>query len=157
MLARQPVGCLRQSGQLEIDCLESPLDGGEAIKLSEKYRMPVFSPDSQFIACRYNVVSGTRDGAIFSVQGGAPWRHFPVPVQDWQRLQWLPNGHELSYVKNENGYSNIWSYDLNTGAKKQLTNFNSDLIYAYAWSPDYKQVACQRGTAISDVIMISER
>ena len=134
-----------------------PLEGGEPIKISEKYRMPVFSPDSQFIACRYNLVSGTRDVAIFSIQGGPPLRHFTIPVQEWQRVQWLPSGHELSYVKNTYGYSNIWSYDLNTGLEKQLTNFNSDQIYAYAWSPDYKQVACQRGTGISDVIMISER
>ena len=29
-----------------------PMQGGEAVKLSEGYRMPVFSPDSQLIACR---------------------------------------------------------------------------------------------------------
>jgi Tol biopolymer transport system component len=83
-------------------------------------------------------------------------RHFAVPVQEWQRLQWLSK-RELSYINDVDGYSNIWSYDLDTGASKQLTNFNSDRIYAYAWSPDYKQVACQRGTNVSDVTMISER
>jgi eukaryotic-like serine/threonine-protein kinase len=133
-----------------------PLNGGKSVKVSEKYRMPVFSPDSQMIACRYNSETGTRDVAIFSIQGGEPLRRFTIPIQEWQRVQWL-NGHELSYVKNVDGYSNIWSYDLNTGARKQLTHFNSDQIYAYAWSPDYKQVACQRGTNISDVTMISER
>ena len=118
--------------------------------------MPVFSPVSQMIACRYNLDTGTRDGAIFSAQGGRPLRHFKIPIQEWQRVQWLPN-NELSYVENVNGYSNIWSYNLNTGTSKQLTHFDSDQIYAYAWSPDYKQMACQRGTNISDVTMISER
>ena len=134
-----------------------PLQGGDPIEVSEKYRMPVFSPDSQLIACRYNLESGTRDAAIFSAQGGQLLRNFEIPIQEWQRIQWLPNGHELSYVKNVDGYSNIWSYDLDTRTAKQLTNFNSDQIYAYAWSPDYKQVVCQRGTNISNVTMISER
>ena len=134
-----------------------PMNGGNPIKVSEKCRMAVFSSDSQWIACRYDLDSGTRDVAIFPAQGGGPVRHFTVPIQDWQRIQWLPNQHELSYVKNDDGYSNIWSYDLENKTTKQLTNFNSDQIYAYAWSPDYKQVACQRGTKLSDVTMISER
>ena len=134
-----------------------PLEGGDPVKVGEKYRMPVFSPDNQFIACRYNLQSGTRDLNIFSAQDGRPLRHIPIPVQEWQGIQWLANSRELSFVKNENGYSNIWSYNLDTGATKQLTNFNSDQIYAYAWSPDYKQIASQRGTWISNVTMVSER
>jgi Tol biopolymer transport system component len=134
-----------------------PANGGEAIKVADNYRMPVFSPDSQLIAGRYNRESGTNDVAIFTAQGGRPLRHFAVPSQEWQRVQWLPNGRELSFVKNVGGTANIWSYNLDTGESKQLTNFNSDLIYAYAWSPDYKQLACQRGTKQSVVTMISER
>jgi len=133
-----------------------PLAGGKPVKVGERYRMPVFSPDSQFLACRYNFQSGSRDIAIFPAQGGRPVNHFLVPIQEWQRVYWLGD-HELSYVKNVNGYSNVWSYDLNTGASKQLTNFNSDQIYAYAWSPDFKQIAVQRGTRTSDVTIINER
>jgi eukaryotic-like serine/threonine-protein kinase len=133
-----------------------PLQGGAPIKIGENYRMPVFSPNNQFIAGRYNLDSNTRDVAIFPAEGGQPLRSIEVPIQEWQRIQWLPT-NELSYVRNENGYSNIWTYDLATGMRKQITRFNSDRIYAYAWSPDYKQIACQRGTNISDVTMISER
>jgi eukaryotic-like serine/threonine-protein kinase len=132
------------------------INGGESLKVTENYRMPAFSPDNQFLACRYNLESGTHDVAIFSAQDGQPLNHFGVPNQEWQRVQWI-NNRELSYIANVNGVSNIWSYNLDTGTKKQLTNFNSDLIYAYAWSPDHKQVACQRGTNVSDVTMISER
>jgi serine/threonine protein kinase len=134
-----------------------PLQGGEAIKLSEGYRMPVFSPDSQLIACRYDEDSNTYDVAIFPAQGGEPLRHFKVPKQEWQSVRWYRDSRHLTFVRNDNGYSNIWSYDLDTGAEKQLTNFNSELIYAYAWSPDYKQVACQRGSKTSDVTIITEQ
>jgi Tol biopolymer transport system component len=142
----------------DVSVWKVPINGGDPIKVGEKYRMPVFSPDSQFIACRYNRESGTRGVAIFSAQGGQPLRHIEeVPTQDWQRVQYFPNGRELSYIQNVDGYSNIWSYNLDTRTSKRLTNFNSDLIYAYAWSPDYKQIACQRGRHIRDVTMISEQ
>jgi eukaryotic-like serine/threonine-protein kinase len=134
-----------------------PLAGGDPIMVGEKYRMPVFSPDNQSIAGRYNLESGSRDLAIFSAQGGPPLRHIEIPIQEWQRIQWLADGRAISYIENKDGYSNIWSYDLETGEKKQLTKFNSDQIYAYAWSPDYKHLACKRVTKISDVAMISER
>ena len=119
--------------------------------------MPVFSPDGQLIACRFDEDSDTYDVAIFPAQGGEPLQHFKVPKQEWQSVRWYRDSRHLTFVRNDNGYSNIWSYDLDTGAEKQLTHFNSDQIYAYAWSHDYKQVACQRGTKISDVTIISER
>lgn len=131
-----------------------PLGGGEPMKVGEGYRMPVFSPDNQFIAARYDQEAGTRDVAIFPAQGGQPLKYVKVPVQEWQSIKWLSN-HEVSYVKNVAGYSNIWTYDLETGAEKQITHFNSDQIYAYAWSPDYKQIACLRGTKVNNVTMIS--
>jgi len=134
-----------------------PLQGGERVKIGEKYRMPVFSPDNKLVACRYNEISNAEDVAIFPAHGGGALRYVKVPKQEAQVVRWLGEGRQLTYVKNINGYSNIWSYDLDTGVEKQLTNFNSDQIYAYAWSPDYKQVACQRGTKISDVTIISER
>jgi len=134
-----------------------PMQGGKPVKLSEGYRMPVFSPDSQLVACRYDEDSDTYDVAIFPAQSGRPLRQFKIPKQEWQSVRWLGDNRHVTFVRNVNGYSNIWSYNLDTGAEKQLTNFNTDQIYAYAWSPDYKQVACQRGTKISDVTIISER
>ena len=134
-----------------------PLAGGEPVLIGERYRMPVFSSDNRFIAARYDLDGGSHGVAIFSAEGGGRLWEFSIPVQDWQRVYWLPSSRELSYIKNVDGYSNIWSYDLYTGESKQLTDFNSDLIYAYAWSPDYKQIACQRGTLRSNVTTISEQ
>ena len=132
-----------------------PIDGGEAVKVGENYRMPVFSPDGQLIACRYDLVSGSRDIAIFPAQGGEPLEHFEVPHQDWQSVQFFENTSELSYVKNEHGYSNIWIYDRKTGTSKPITNFKNDQIYAYAWSPNYKRLALLRGTKTNNVVIIS--
>jgi serine/threonine protein kinase/dipeptidyl aminopeptidase/acylaminoacyl peptidase len=133
-----------------------PIEGGDPVRLTDKYRMPVFSPDNRFIACRYDLESGSQEIAIIPVRGGPPVKLVPIPVREWQRVQWSANGRALTFINTINGTSNIWSYDLNSGVSKQLTDFQGDQIFAYAWSPDYKQLACERGTRISNVAMISD-
>ena len=66
-----------------------PLHGGNSKKFIERYRMPTFSPNGQFVAARYDAESGTRDVTIFFVQDGQPLKQMPVPNFDWQRVQWL--------------------------------------------------------------------
>jgi serine/threonine protein kinase len=132
-----------------------PIDGGDPVQLTEKYaRMPMVSPDNQFIACRYYFETGSRGIAIIPVQGGPP-KLLPIPIMLFQRVQWNSTGHALYYVDAANGIGNIWSYDLDNSSQEQITDFKSDQIFAYAWSPDYKQLACERGTAISDVVILN--
>jgi Tol biopolymer transport system component len=132
-----------------------PLAGGEPVRVAERYRMPAFSPDGQMIATRFDRKSGTRDIAIFPAGGGAPLHRINVPVLEWQRIGWLDN-QTLTFIKNVGGISNIWSYDLASGTSKQLTNFNGDQIFAYAWSPDFRQLVSLRGLKTSDVTLIGE-
>jgi eukaryotic-like serine/threonine-protein kinase len=145
----------QQSG-FKTTVLKVPLEGGDPIRLTDEYaRMPVVSPDNQYLACRY-FVDKTRKGiAIISVQGGLPVKLLKtIPVKLFQRIQWISNGHALSYIKTTNGVSNIWSYNLDDGSENQLTNFETDQIFAYAWSPDNKKLAYERGSEINDVMII---
>jgi len=131
-----------------------PMYGGVPEQLSDKYsRMPVVSPDNQSFACRYYIREGERGIAIIPFQGHAPLRLLPIPIMDWQKVQWSSDGRALMYIDKARDVSNLWSYDLNTGAKKQITSFPAEEIFSYAWSPDYKQLACERGTATSDVMI----
>lgn len=132
------------------------LDGGAPVQITDKSaRMPVVSPDNQFIACRY-AEPGQVGIAILPIQGGAPVKLLPIPISlDWQRVDWINNGRALTYIDAVNGVSNIWSYDIASGSTKQLTDFKTDQIFAYAWSPDDKQLACLRGNEVRDVTMIS--
>ena len=139
---------------LKLSIWKVSIKGGDPIKIADGYRMPAFSPNGQFIAGRYDRESGSRDVAIFSADGGEPLRHMPIRNMEWQRVQWLDD-HTLSYIDSVNGASNIWSHDLDSSISKQLTHFDTDQIFAYAWSPDFKQVACQRVNNIGDVIIIS--
>jgi TolB protein len=136
-----------------------PIGGGNPVQVTDKYtRMPVVSPDGQFIACRYLVEGGSREIAIFRSDGGAPIERLPIPVMEWQQIQWMPDGRVLTYVDSTDGVSNIWGYDLAGRSKKQLTYFKTDdQIFAYSWSPDFKQLACLRGSELRDVIIINSQ
>jgi Tol biopolymer transport system component len=135
-----------------------PIEGGEPEQLTVDYaRMPVVSPDNRFIAVRSEAQAGRRVIAILPLQGAAPTRMVQIPIRDWQRVQWIADGHALYYVDVENGVSNIWSCDLGTGNLRKITDFKSDQIYAYAWSSDFRQLACERGSSVADVMLISIR
>ena len=131
-----------------------PLEGGQSVTVGERYRMPVFSPDSQLIVARAEYNLGDQDVAIFAAEGGAPMKRLAIPITEWQRVYWLDT-HTVSFILDVGGISNIWSYDIDTHAKNQLTNFNSDQIFAYAWSPDHKQLVAQRGAKLRNVAIIT--
>ena len=131
-----------------------PLEGGEPVKLINEYRMPVYSPDNTMFVARSPMNSGPGDVVLVPAKGGAPLKYLKdIPVIEWQRLYWLDT-HTLSFIKHEKGISNIWSYDINTDEMKQLTNFESDQIFSYAWSPDHRQLVCLRGVKLGNVTMI---
>jgi serine/threonine protein kinase/Tol biopolymer transport system component len=134
-----------------------PMDGGPPVQLSREYaRMPIVSPDGNFIACRYLAGDGkTREIAILPFAGGPPVKRVPIHIMDWQSVQWTKDGQALTYIALLNGAANIWRYDLASGATKQLTDFKTDLIFAYAWSPDQKQLACERGNESRDVMIFA--
>ena len=132
-----------------------PINGGAPVQVTDKYaRMPVVSPDNQFIACRYYVGAGKLGIAIIPAGGGSPVKLLPIPIMEWQRIQWASDGRALTYIDTVEGVSNIWSYDISTGSKKRLTNFKTEEIFAYAWSLDGKQLASERGTKASDVTIV---
>ncbi len=132
-----------------------PIDGGPPVQLSREYaRMPIVSPDGKSIACRYLAGDGkTREIAILPFAGGPPVNQVPIHIMDWQSVQWTKDGQALRYIELVNGAANIWRYDLASGATKQLTDFKTDLIFAYAWSPDQRQLACERGNESRDVMI----
>lgn len=91
---------------------------------------------------------------VIPFDGGAPLYQF-----DWPPLigqpRWAPGGEAVDYVVTRKSVSNIWRQKLKGGPPKQITNFESGLIFDLGWSHDGKQLALTRGSQSSDVIMIS--
>ena len=96
--------------------------------------------------------------AIISVNGGPPLKFLPeIPIELFQRVEWISNGHALTYIRADDGVSNIWSHNLDDGSTKQLTHFNDDQIFTYAWSADNQQLACERGAEVNNVVTLSNQ
>lgn len=114
------------------------------------------SPDGRWILCRLrspkneqplwrtslvNVVDGTVRALPFPRFGNGP-------VFGWQRSD------RLMYVDYQDGVSNLWSADLEGRNARQLTNFDTGRIYAFAASPDGTRFAMSRAEETSDLVII---
>jgi Tol biopolymer transport system component len=62
----------------------------------------------------------------------------------------------LNYIDTINGVSKIWLLPLDGRKPVQLTDFKTDQIFWFDFSPDGKQLALSRGTQTSDVILIKD-
>jgi Tol biopolymer transport system component/class 3 adenylate cyclase len=139
---------------------KAPLNGGPAIFVSKGYWFEpsevsarvALSPDGRMIFSNSLSENYTLDVSIFDFERGTLIQSFPKPGQG---VAWSPEGHALTYVRTQNGISNIWSQSLTGERPKQLTHFSSDRIFSYAWSQDGKRLAVARGTETSDVVFVT--
>ncbi|MDQ6787482.1 MAG: winged helix-turn-helix domain-containing protein [Acidobacteriota bacterium] len=139
------------------------IDGGEAVKLTNcsGYPLsPTVSPDGKLIAF-YRLRSGSSPPiSIIPFEGGEIIKAFNASVDTLQSfgkigLQWTPDGQALNYVVTRDGVSNIWRQPIDGNPPAQVTNFESGLIFNFAYSPDGKQLVLSRGTFNRDVILIN--
>jgi Tol biopolymer transport system component/DNA-binding winged helix-turn-helix (wHTH) protein len=140
---------------------KTPLDGGGApIQLSDKMAaVPRVSPDGRFIACFYRAqVEVYSKFAVLPFDGGEPVKVFDRPQTTFVEagIRWTPDGRALSFVDNRDGVSNIWLQPLDGSPAKQLTNFTSETIFRFAWSPDGKMIVAERGTETGDIVLINK-
>jgi eukaryotic-like serine/threonine-protein kinase len=136
-----------------------PIDGGTPVQLTDRLsQWPAASPDGRWIACWYREEARQPwRVALLSATGGAPSRLLELPSTADPALpvRWVPNSQAISFVDNRNGVSNVWSFPLNSGELKQLTNFTSEQIFWFDWSRDGKQLVCSRGLLINDVVLLT--
>jgi serine/threonine protein kinase/Tol biopolymer transport system component len=136
-----------------------PIQGGpptQVVVPNSAGRTPQVSPDGKLLA--YFAMPATMSSpAVLTVVpfgGGSPLYRFDVPMGAFE-VHWAPDGQALDYALTRGGASNIWRQPLAGGPPKQITNFKSDLIFFFDWSRDGKQLALERGTISSDVVLIS--
>lgn len=131
-------------------------DGGQPMQLSDtSLSFPSVSPDGQQIACYLSEnENGSPRLAVVAFDGGQLLRTLDVG-RDYSKLSWMPDGRAIVYVDTTNGVSNIVARSLDGGAPKKLTDFKSEIIFAWELSRDGKQLVVSRGVETRDVIIIS--
>jgi WD40 repeat protein len=139
---------------------KAPVSGGEAVALTDKVtEFPALSPDGQLIACLYRENAASPSiVAVLSWADGVPLRFFDLPTIPWPLVRWLPAAEAepaLTWIETTDEISNLWSQPFSGGAPRRLTNFKTERIFAYAWSPDGQQLALARGALNRDVVLLS--
>jgi hypothetical protein len=71
-------------------------------------------------------------------------------------LNFTPDGKAVAYPIRENGVDNLWVQPLDGSRGRQITNFDSEQILNFRWSPDGGSLCILRSHTDSDVVLIRE-
>src|SRR6267154_5682399 len=133
-----------------------PVEGRAPAPFVHEYSIdPAWTPDGRFV-----VYSGPDIGTTFSVKAvTSEAAEKPLPALTLTRgarhLTFLPGGRALMFLQGEIQHKNLWLIDLETGAKRQLTNLAADFdIRDFDISPDGREVVLERVQERSDVELL---
>jgi len=70
--------------------------------------------------------------------------------------QFAPDGKAVVYSVREKGVDNLWYQSLDGSKGHQMTNFSSEQIVGFAWSPDGKTLGVLRQHTESDVVLLRQ-
>jgi len=147
------------SGVIEAPNIEQrvwkvPLEGGEPSQVLEMpSRWPDVSPDGQSLVFALKPDEKTPwKAAVMSMIDGS------VRILDLEAIRaihWTPDGRSISFVKNKDTVSNIWTYPIDGGEPRQITKFVTHTIVGHDWSPDGR-LFCSRTMTIRDAFLITD-
>ncbi len=134
-----------------------PAEGGAPIRLTDNVSLrPAVSPDGKMVAhLHLDNQSQRMKLAVVPMEGQPDIKMFDTTIAEPHIVNWSPDGRMVTFVNTHDGVSNIWGQPLDGSPSKPLTHFKSDNIFRFAWSPDGKKLACERGFYINDIVLIS--
>lgn len=149
----------------KVSILKVPIGGGVETNLlpddNFSQLMPKISPDGNYlsyIAYRFDETNISLQNKLriheFSRGSlGETVKELPINVR--KNYAWAPNGKAMIFI-NSDGTPNLWSYPLEGGEPKQITDFNSGKIVDFNWSNDGKKLFIVRSVSNSDLVLIKE-
>ena len=137
-----------------------PIEGGRATELSPAAAsIPKVSPDGKLIAFEYFPGADPQLSphfiAILNSEGGSPVRIFDKLPAIASDVFWAPDGKALQFVVASQRVGNVWAQPLNGAPPSEVTHFNTDQIFTFAWSRNGRQLAMARGKTTRDVVLIT--
>jgi dipeptidyl aminopeptidase/acylaminoacyl peptidase len=109
-----------------------------------------WSPDGKFIAFVADLLQPrderreNEDVFVIPAEGGVPRLLTPgTPRFRDNSPDWAPDSRQIVYASEESGYSNLYTLDVSTGARRALTAGNAEIL-SPKWSPDGTTIAYVR-------------
>jgi eukaryotic-like serine/threonine-protein kinase len=119
-----------------------------------------FSADGKTLAYAVQLVNDqtketTQKVAMLNYDSAAPPKLVDVkPLSTG--VQYTPDGKSIAYGVRDNGVDNVWVQPLDGSPGHAITNFKSDQISRFFWSPDGKSMVITRIHNDSDVVLLQE-
>ncbi len=132
------------------------INGGTPVRVTDdnKAVSPAVSPDGKMIAVHHDWdQTASFKVGILSAETGKLLKTFDLAV--FRRvLRWTHDSQSLVYIQKKS--PNLWQQPFNSGQPRQLTNFNLEKTWNFAFSPDERQVAFVRGNINTESVLISD-
>ena len=136
--------------------IKVPVDGGApATLVAGSPTNPVWSPDGRLILYRvrqgpFSIVNAvTPDGAPASLP------NLRTGISESDAYRFIPGTRSLVALQGNVPVQNFWRLDLETGLRRQLTDFKPGLrIQSFDVSPDGKQILFDRWREDADIVLI---
>ncbi|MGI8787372.1 MAG: winged helix-turn-helix domain-containing protein [Pyrinomonadaceae bacterium] len=133
------------------------VSGGEAAQLSaEKSLRVAVSPDGTKFA-HFGRRDNKRKLFVKSFPECQPLNEFEIASGEATpgKVVWAQDGKSLIYDNNDlPEVDNLWRQSLDGGEPQKLTNFTSERIFDFSFSPDGKWLALVRGLWNSDAVLL---
>lgn len=133
-------------------------EGGTPVLLNDKWNgSPAISPDGNLVAVWHaEMYEDQWKLALIPLKiGGKPIKTFSAASPSGP-ISWTADNRGLLYIVTSDGVSNIWRQPIDGGKPVPVTQFQNDLIFSFAISPDGKTLVCERGTVAQDVILLND-
>jgi eukaryotic-like serine/threonine-protein kinase len=147
--------------------MRTPVEGGDSEVVKEAV-MPgmllgvsgiSLSRDDKFLSfiALKSGVQHMKIAIVNLVAGTEPRTRLLEPDRRIVRVpQFSPDSESISYIIQENGAENLWLQPLDGAAGHLLTNFASDTIQNYGFSPDGKTLGVLRSHVESDIVLLHD-
>ncbi len=140
-----------------------PASGGTPQPIAPKGAVslwPAYATDGKRMAY-VELASEAKTGSIVLLDTA---RHkeiarFALPASAWRnasRLRFAPDDSGLYFISTPGSVSNLWFQPIGGGTAHQVTDYKSDLINDFGWSPDGKQFAIARQSYSWDGVLIRD-
>ncbi len=113
------------------------------------------SPDGNWIVYLQQPQGETGRIVLRPIDRDEVIKSFPMQPTMTGELSWAPDSRRVFFVDTREDVSNIWSIDINSGERRQVTNFKTERINSFAWSKDMKRLALSRGNERSDALLMT--